>query len=287
MCQALRPIALLFLSLLTPTLARPKLPPLPSNTTFPTHYAVVVWPSFALGDAFGPIDVLNALTYWYPQLGMHLSVLSATLDPVSTRLLAGSVVPDEANATVLPPGDFGQAVLPTDTLAAVLARNGSAWVEPYPPDGVSPPNRALAPIDVLLVPGGAALQRDRSAEAAFVRALYPRLRGVFSVCTGAAVLARAGVLGGRRATSSKQDWRHTVATPTPAGEAAVRWVREARWVRDGNVWTAAGPTAGIDAMYAWVESVFGRDVAEYLADAMEHVRWRDGDYNPFADVWDE
>lgn len=277
--------SIILFALLNPTLARPKLPPLPANTTFPTHYGVVVWPSFASDDVFNPVNVLNALTYWYPQLGMHFSILSATLDPVSTRLLHRSAL-HEANTTVAPPSDFGQAVLPTDTLDAVLARNGTTWVEPYPPEDPERPHgetvaKVLSPIQVLLVPGGGTLQQDRSIEVAFVKQIYPRLHSIFSVCTGATVLARSGILDGRRATSNKQGWEKVIKTGPN-----VLWDYKARWVQDGNIWTSAEPTAGIDGAYAWVENVFGRDIADFLAATVGYTRWRDGDNDPFADVWD-
>lgn len=57
------------------------------------------------------------------------------------------------------------------------------------------------------------------------------------------------------------------------------------WVQDGKIWTSGDQAAGDDVAYAWVESVFGRDIADYLADCVEDVRWKDSTNDPFADVW--
>ena len=80
------------------------------------------------------------------------------------------------------------------------------------------------------------------------------------MCTGAFLLAEAGLLDGRRATTH---WRH-------AGTLARRFPRvtvdtEPIFVRDGDVWTSAGVTAGIDLALAVVEQDHGRDVALEIA----------------------
>jgi transcriptional regulator GlxA family with amidase domain len=48
----------------------------------------------------------------------------------------------------------------------------------------------------------------------------------------------------------------------------VQWVREARWVQDGKVWTFSGVSAGIDMMLAWIEERFGEEVAREIAEGM-------------------
>lgn len=60
------------------------------------------------------------------------------------------------------------------------------------------------------------------------------------------------------------------------------WIAKARWVRDGNVWTASGVSAGIDVMCAWAESVYGKEVADEVANAMEFVRAKGSGDDPFA-----
>ena len=62
---------------------------------------------------------------------------------------------------------------------------------------------------------------------------------LLTVCTGAGLAARAGLLDGKKATTNKAAWDWA----TSQGQATA-WQKEARWVEDGNVWTSAGVTAG-------------------------------------------
>lgn len=118
------------------------------------------------------------------------------------------------------------------------------------------------PVDTLLVVGG-----DGTAEAAVdpallreVRRLAGSARRVTSVCSGAFVLAAAGLLDGRRATTH---WRvcELLAQLFPA----VTVDPDPIFVRDGNVVTSAGVTAGMDMALALVEEDLGRDVALAIA----------------------
>lgn len=130
------------------------------------------------------------------------------------------------------------------------------------------PGRALrgvrGPIDTLLVAGGAGVAAAERDEALirWVRSAARRSRRVTSVCTGAFLLARAGLLDGRRATT------HWAA----CAELARRYPgtvveRDSIFVRDGSVWTSAGVTAGMDLALALVEEDAGRGVA------LEVARW--------------
>ena len=88
---------------------------------------------------------------------------------------------------------------------------------------------------------------------------------VTSVCTGAALLARAGLLDGRDATSNKRamDW---VAEQGPS----VSWIRSARWVDSGRVVTSSGVSAGIDMALTLTERIHGRELAEALQLVIEY-----------------
>ena len=81
-----------------------------------------------------------------------------------------------------------------------------------------------------------------------------------SVCSGAFVLAQAGLLDGRRATTH---WR--VCDLLAKSFPAVAVEPDPIYVRDGNVWTSAGVTAGMDLALALVEDDHGRDVALAIA----------------------
>ncbi|MCA8967596.1 MAG: AraC family transcriptional regulator, partial [Planctomycetes bacterium] len=123
-----------------------------------------------------------------------------------------------------------------------------------------------AGIDTLLVAGGdgsRAACDDRDL-VDFVRRAGSAARRVASICTGAFPLAAAGLLDGRRAATH---WSATdeLRRRFPAVEVDA----DALFVRDGNVWTSAGVTAGMDLALALVEDDLGHAVA--LDIAREHV----------------
>lgn len=64
----------------------------------------------------------------------------------------------------------------------------------------------------------------------------------------------------------------------------VDWVTKARWVTDGNIWTASGISAGMDMMYAFVSEMYGEDVAAEIAQRSEYVRNTDSTDDPFSDL---
>ena len=119
-------------------------------------------------------------------------------------------------------------------------------------------------IDTLIVPGGTGTGRAEEDDALveWIADAAKRSRRVASVCTGAFLLARAGLLDGRRATTH---WANCadLAKRYPA----VTVEPDPIFVRDGNVSTSAGVTAGMDLALALVEEDLGREVA------LEAARW--------------
>lgn len=113
-------------------------------------------------------------------------------------------------------------------------------------------------IDTLVVAGGAGARLLATSQevAASVRKAAGKARRVASVCTGAFVLARAGLLNGRRATTHFA-YCEALARAFPD----VRVESEPIYVKDGSVWTSAGVTAGIDLALALVEEDFGPALA--------------------------
>jgi transcriptional regulator GlxA family with amidase domain len=118
------------------------------------------------------------------------------------------------------------------------------------------------PIDTLMVVGG-----DGTADAArdlelvgWIAAASTRARRTTSVCSGAFLLARAGLLDGKRATTH---WSSCGLLDRINPSTTVE--RDPIFVRDGNVWTSAGITAGMDLALALVEDDHGADVARQVA----------------------
>ncbi|MCJ1424872.1 hypothetical protein MMC29_002760 [Sticta canariensis] len=216
------------------------------SSPLPKSFGCLLFPEFQALDVFGPLDALNVLSM--RQENMTLAMLARTLEPVSTKVTNPAYNP--LNTT------FGQQVLPSHTFTDA------------------------PPLDVLIVPGGIGTEADVGAEIDFIRRTYPSLQYIIGVCTGAGLLARAGLLDGRNATTNKALWDLTTALGP-----RVHWITHARWVQDGNVWTSSGVSAGLDALFAWMKAVFGNDTATHVANVLEYERNLNASWDPFADLW--
>jgi len=220
-----------------------------TNSTVPVRFGMILFPAFTPLDAFGPLDILNVLSASQP---LELSIIAQTLDPVSTR----SLKPQAANS------NFSESIVPTHTFA-------------------NPP----ADLDVLFIPGGPGTRVVNSPDpslrmadlVAYIKNTYPTLQYLVSVCTGAQLVAKAGVLDGRTATTNKRAFKEIA----PSGPKTY-WRAHARWVVDGNVYTSAGVTAGIDATLQFIADVWGEPTAERLASGIEHIRHLTPDDDPFS-----
>jgi len=128
-------------------------------------------------------------------------------------------------------------------------------------------------LDTLVVSGGlghAAAAADRGLLAE-VQRLARRSVRVASVCTGASVLAAAGLLDGRRATTH---WNY--AAELSAAYPAVRFDPAPIFVRDDRVWTSGGVTASLDLTLAFVEADHGAELARWVAMGMVTYLQRPG-----------
>jgi transcriptional regulator GlxA family with amidase domain len=135
------------------------------------------------------------------------------------------------------------------------------------------------PIDTLVVAGGDGTYRavDRPELVREVRRLAKRARRVTSVCSGAFLLAEAGLLDGRRATTH---WSRCAAFAERY--PAVTVDPDPIFVRDGNVATSAGVTAGMDLALALVEEDLGRDAALIVARMLVLFLRRPGNQSQFS-----
>lgn len=150
-----------------------------------------------------------------------------------------------------------------ESLAPVRCRNGL----------VVQPERTIdecPPVDVLLIPGGAgvraALGRNHLVE--WVRARAQDAELTVSVCTGSFLLAQAGLLSGRPATTH---WERINEMRERFPDVEV--VEDERWVDTGEIITAAGVSAGIDVALHVVRRLYGADVARATALGIEYDYW--------------
>lgn len=134
------------------------------------------------------------------------------------------------------------------------------------------------PLDLILVPGGLGTIQELGNQAlmAFLKERVPSAKVTMSVCSGSWILAKAGLLDGRRATSNKVYFK--MATQQ---SDQVQWVSEARWVEDGPMFTSSGVSAGIDMSLAVIASLYGEDKAMEIANYTEYVWNKNPDEDPF------
>lgn len=194
-------------------------------------------------DFMGPDEVLLHLGLYYQ---IERAFIAETMDPITSQ----------------------------PQLATMNKHNSSTWTQIQPTHTFD-----TAPdLDVLLVPGGAGT-RDPNLNRTidFIRATFPKVKYFMTVCTGAILAAKAGVLDGKRATTNKQAWN----TVVPTGPKT-QWIGDARWVVDGKVWTSSGVAAGIDAMVAFIECTWGAAVTRNITAAMEYITHSNPYDDPFA-----
>jgi transcriptional regulator GlxA family with amidase domain len=149
-------------------------------------------------------------------------------------------------------------VLLADRLRTVRARGGLR-IQPEVEIG------EYRELDILIVPGGivtAELRREEVTD--WIKEVSSRSKVTASVCTGAFLLAQAGLLEGRRATTHWEDIDN-LARMFPGVDVE----RGVRWVDTGEVVTSAGISAGIDMSLHLVARFWGRELAEQTARQME------------------
>jgi transcriptional regulator GlxA family with amidase domain len=178
-------------------------------------------------DVTGPLEVFTGANTWRTQRG------DGPVYDIRTASLGGGMVRTSSGLRVAPDGDLREFPVP---------------------------RRAGGGPDLLIVPGGEGSRRPDPELVGWLRAHGRRADRLVSVCTGAFLLAAAGLLDGRRVTTH---WAYCSALA--ARYPAIRVDPHPIFIRDGNVATSAGVTAGIDLALALVEDDLGRDAALDIA----------------------
>ena len=168
------------------------------------------------------------------------------------------------------PGSYAVEIVSRD--GGLVRSSGAAAVDSRPFD-------ASDRFDTLLVSGGEGTRGPAICEAtlSFVRAAAGSARRVASVCSGAYILAEAGLLDGRRATTH---WNRTDHFRRRYPE--VRLEPDRIFVRDGPVWTSAGITAGIDLALALIGEDLGEEIARKTAQQLVVYHRRPGGQSQFS-----
>ncbi|ETN36352.1 uncharacterized protein HMPREF1541_08629 [Cyphellophora europaea CBS 101466] len=243
---------------------------------------VALFPGFQLLDVAGPLDMFNILSGPPYNAPLRMSFAAETLDAVPTKLINtpnstrhfdvhGATGQADVNAS------FNQRFAVDLTFADALA-DSQSWDLIFIPGGIG--SRVFYEGTGTAANGGEPTLAVQPL-LDFIRRVTSAGRvslGFMTVCTGSDILARTGLLDGRRATTNMLRFED-VSTRSPR----VKWCRGARWaksdVEDGKtsgrakeegggleVWTSAGVSAGMDLALAFVAEKFGgvevaRDVA--------------------------
>jgi putative intracellular protease/amidase len=149
--------------------------------------------------------------------------------------------------------------------------------------GVSAQTKKLEAIingtGIFLIPGGygTRVEINNTALIDLIKKISLQSEYVFTVCTGTSLLAKTGLLDGRKATSNKRafDWVMTT------GEK-VNWIREARWVVDGKYYTSSGVSAGMDMTLGFLNDIHGNAFAKDVANQIEYSWQQDKDHDDFC-----
>ena len=120
---------------------------------------------------------------------------------------------------------------------------------------------------VLLIPGGMGTRAlvDDPKFINDIKNIAEDSDYVLSVCTGSALLAKAGLLDNRNATTNK-----TAFNWVKSNGMNVKWDKNARWIVDGKYYTSAGVSAGIDMILGFVADIHGLDIAIEISNYIEY-----------------
>lgn len=202
----------------------------------PLQLGAILYPGFEMLDLFGPLEMFSLV------------------DPA---LLSINMIAEQEG--------------PVTAATGMTINNGPQVVAQY--------SFSNAPtMDILLLPGGFGTlpELENQAMLDFLSTRASQAQITASVCSGSALLAKAGVLDGHRATSNKQLFALAVAQSDQ-----VEWIEAARWVDDGPVVTASGVSAGTDMGLAIIERLFGEEIALNIMDIAEYTWHRDANSDPF------
>jgi Transcriptional regulator containing an amidase domain and an AraC-type DNA-binding HTH domain len=136
---------------------------------------------------------------------------------------------------------------------------------------------------ILLIPGGIGTRKEMNNDNLLdlIRRLAAKAKFILTVCTGSLLLAKTGLLDHQKATTNKRvyDW---VTLQAPE----VKWVKQARWVKSGNIYTSSGVSAGMDMALGFIADSYGMAKAEEIAKGIEYLWNRNSGEDVFSELYE-
>ena len=214
---------------------------------------ILVFPDFQLLDAAGPISVFEIAGRYAAS-----AIKSPTIKFPAIKFPA--IKSPAINVLAITPGPV-RSSSGVELLARGLRPSGA--------------------ISTLIVAGGEGVRAAAACNQtlAFVRAMAKRGVRVASVCSGAYILAEAGLLDGRRATTHWQRTRHFLSA-----YPRVKLEPDRIFVREGNIWSSAGISAGIDLALAMAAEDYGDEIAHKTARQLVLYHRRSGGQSQFSSL---
>ena len=136
--------------------------------------------------------------------------------------------------------------------------------------------------NILFIPGGKGT-RELVNNIRFLKALElfaQESKFILTVCTGSVLLSKTGLLDAKRATTNKRsmEWAF-LESPK------VKWIKTARWVKDENIYTRAGISAGMDMSLGYISDILGYEVAKKQSIEIEYDWKEDSNWDPFSKLY--
>lgn len=135
---------------------------------------------------------------------------------------------------------------------------------------------------ILFIPGGIGT-RELVKNESFINSLKllaQKAEYILTVCTGSILFSKTGLLNNKKATSNKRVFFWT-AIESPE----VIWIKKARWIKDGNIYTSSGVSAGMDMTLGFISDLLGYEIAKQQSIEIEYDWKEDSEWDPFSELY--